>query len=135
VRRLFTLLQENKEELLQPSPPISGVVAEERRAPFLSVGAAKKPPATSLYVGGEPLQQGASPLKLSTEPHVLVQEYRGLDPVIRSGSWFVAAVKAVLQTFFDISRVVLHNKEIFSILGIFLALILGMIVVYSTHFR
>lgn len=135
LRRLFALLQEEQEVLLQPSQPISGLVLEERRSLFLNSVTEKNYPSTSLYLGNGSTQ-GSSMAKISSgDPHFFMQEYRGLDPVIPSGSLFVSLVKAVLQTIFDISRVVLYNKEVFSIVGIFFALIIGLIVVYSMHFR
>ena len=134
VRRLFALLQENQEVLLQPSQPISGLVSEEKRSPLLKF-AEKHQPSASLHFG-DGSAQGSSRVQVSSgDPNFFVQEYRGLDPVIPSGSLLISLVKAVLQTFFDVSRVLLYNKEVFSIVGIFLALIIGMIVVYSMHFR
>ncbi len=135
LRRLFALLQEQQEVLVQPSQPIAGLVSEERSTPLLKFSYEKNKPTTSLYLA-QGSAQGSSMIKLSSEePSFLVQEYRGLDPTIPSGSLFVSLIKAVLQTLFDVSRVILYNKEVFSIVGIFFALIIGLIVVYSMHFR
>ncbi len=135
LRRFFALLKENKGLLLQSKRPVSALVSEDGSLPFVNTLDQKRQANTPLYISKATISDGASLLSLMEEPLVSVVEFRGADPFGVQGGLIATFIKEAIKTIFDIMALILMNKELFLILGIFMALVIGFIVLYSMHFR
>lgn len=133
--RFFASLEENEALLQQSKRQVSELISSDGSLPFLNTLDQEREPRTPLYVSSSTISGGASILTLLDQPTFSVVEYRGADPSTTTSGLIVTFFKEAVKTVFDIMRIILYNKELFLILGLFFSFIVGMVVVYSMHFR
>lgn len=132
-RKFIQFLKENEHLLVESKRNINELISEDGSLPFLNTLDQQREPNTPLFLSSGGISKGASLAPIVEE--IPVFEFKGPDRIPMDSGIFMIFIKETVKTIFDIAKVVVANKELFLIFGIFIGLIVGLIILYTMHFR